>query len=143
MNILGIGPLEILLILIIAFAIIGPKDMTKTGRTVGRFLRKIVISSEWQAFRYLVHEIQTTPNRLMREAIPEEIDQMRQELNSLGALGTKGRMIANYPDFEELDGDAAWTQQPAPRRIMPDLVPPAPESNETDASQADLRSHAE
>jgi hypothetical protein len=142
MNILGIGPLEILLIMIVAFAFIGPKDMAKTGRTVGRFLRKIVISSEWRALRYLAHEIQTTPNRLIREAGIDEIEQMRQELNSLGVLEMKGRTAANYPDFEELDGYAAWTQQPAPRRIMPDLVPPTPESADPGASQANSQSDA-
>ena len=81
MNILGIGPFEIILILIVAFVILGPKDMAKTGRTIGRFLRKLVLSAEWRAVRQLVHEIQTTPNRLMREAQIEEFDQINRELN--------------------------------------------------------------
>ena len=49
MEILGIGPLEVLLILVIALIVMGPNDMVKTGRTIGKFLRQIVKSPTWQA----------------------------------------------------------------------------------------------
>ena len=44
MDIFGIGPFEIVLVLIVAFVFLGPRDMAKTGRTVGRFLRKIAVN---------------------------------------------------------------------------------------------------
>lgn len=40
MDILGVGPLELIFILLLALIIMGPKDMVKSGRTIGRFLRK-------------------------------------------------------------------------------------------------------
>ena len=49
MDILGIGPLELLFILIIALIVLGPKDMAKAGRTIGRYLRTIVTSPTWHA----------------------------------------------------------------------------------------------
>ena len=35
MEFLGIGPLELLLIFVIILLILGPKDMIKTGNTIG------------------------------------------------------------------------------------------------------------
>ncbi|MCU0485992.1 MAG: hypothetical protein MUC85_07745 [Anaerolineales bacterium] len=144
MNILGIGPLEILFILIVAFALIGPKDLAKTGRTIGTILRKIVISSEWQAMRSIAHEIQITPHRLMREAGYEEIQQMGQEVkNSLDVKGNIAGLAKEHPDFEALEGFAAWTQLPVKRSIMPNPLPTVPKNNDRDASQGNTQSNAE
>ena len=48
MEVFGIGPLELLFILLIALIILGPSDMVKAGLTLGRFLRKIITSPEWR-----------------------------------------------------------------------------------------------
>jgi len=73
MEILGIGPLEIILILLIALIVMGPKDMVKAGRTIGTLLRKIVKSPGWDTVKRTSKEIRYLPNRLMREAgIDEE-----------------------------------------------------------------------
>ena len=44
MELFGIGPLELLFILIIALIVLGPKDMVKAGRTLGRFMRQLMMS---------------------------------------------------------------------------------------------------
>jgi Sec-independent protein translocase protein TatA len=36
MDFLGVGPLELLFILLIALIVLGPNDMVKTGRTLGK-----------------------------------------------------------------------------------------------------------
>jgi len=68
MDFLGIGPLELMLILVIALIVLGPNDMVKAGRTIGRFMRKVATSSTWQEVR----KIRYLPNKLMREAGLEE-----------------------------------------------------------------------
>lgn len=68
MDFLGIGPLELLLILLIALILLGPNDMVKAGRTIGRAMRKIITSPTWQEIR----KIRYLPNKLMREAGIEE-----------------------------------------------------------------------
>ncbi len=73
MDILGIGPLEFLFILLIALIVLGPKDMVKAGRTIGRTLRKIVSSDTWRVVQQASREIRNLPNRLMREAGIEEM----------------------------------------------------------------------
>lgn len=72
MEILGIGPLEILFILLIAFVVLGPGDMAKTGRTIGLFLRKVVMSPWWSGLRNVSREVSQLPYKLMREAAIEE-----------------------------------------------------------------------
>ena len=41
MEILGIGASELVFIILIAIIILGPKDMQKAGRTIGRFLNQL------------------------------------------------------------------------------------------------------
>ena len=43
MEILGIGTSELVFIVIIALIVLGPKDMQKAGRTIGKWLRKFSI----------------------------------------------------------------------------------------------------
>jgi sec-independent protein translocase protein TatB len=81
MEILGIGTSELLFIVIIALIILGPKDMQKAGRTIGKWLRGIVTSDGWKVFQQTSRELKTLPNRLMREA-NEELGEVGKELNS-------------------------------------------------------------
>jgi len=68
MEILGIGPLEFLLIILIALIVFGPKDLVKSGRTLGRFLNKVINSPEWRSLLQVSREVRNLPTRLMREA---------------------------------------------------------------------------
>jgi len=82
MEILGIGPLEILFILLISFVVLGPGDMAKTGRTIGRFLRNLVTSQWWNGFRNASREISQLPYTLMREASIEDATKELNEINN-------------------------------------------------------------
>ena len=77
MNIFGIGPLEILFVLIIGILVLGPEGMVTAGRKTGKFLRSIITSQWWQNVRKGVTEIQYLPQRLMREAELEELNELR------------------------------------------------------------------
>jgi Sec-independent protein translocase protein TatA len=68
MDILGIGPLELVFILIIALIVLGPKDMVKAGRTIGKFLRQIITSPTWHAVTRTSQELRNLPNKLIRDA---------------------------------------------------------------------------
>ena len=71
MEILGIGTSELVFIVIIALIVLGPKDMQKAGRTIGKWLRDIVTSDGWKVFQQTSRELRTLPNRLMRDANDE------------------------------------------------------------------------
>jgi Sec-independent protein translocase protein TatA len=80
MEFLGIGPMELVFILLIALILMGPKDMAKTGRTIGKTLRKVVTSPQWRTINQTSKEIRNLPTRLIREAGLEEVE---QDLNNL------------------------------------------------------------
>ncbi len=82
MDIFGIGPLEILFILILVLIIFGPKEIEKTGKTVGKSLNKIVRSDTWKVINHTSREIKNLPNRLMRDAGLDELENVaKQELS--------------------------------------------------------------
>ena len=82
MEILGIGASELLFILIIALIVLGPRDMQKAGRTIGRWLNTFVRSDGWRALQRASQEIRRIPTHLMREANldPEELREMDREV---------------------------------------------------------------
>ncbi len=80
MEILGIGPQELLLIIILVLILFGPNDLQKTGRLIGKWLRQIVMSDGWKLFQQTSREIQTLPNRLMREAQFDELKNVGNEI---------------------------------------------------------------
>lgn len=98
MEFLGIGPLELFFILIIALIVLGPRDMVKTGRTLGKYLRKIVMSPTWRTVQQTSRELRTLPNRMIREAGMEEdikdLDQLRKDVEKQVGTITKPFSIA-------------------------------------------------
>jgi len=79
MEILGIGPSEFVFIVIIALIVLGPKDMQKAGRSIGRWLNQLVRSDGWKAFQRTTNEIKQLPTNLMREA-NEEMRQLEKDI---------------------------------------------------------------
>jgi sec-independent protein translocase protein TatB len=80
MDFLGIGPLELIFIVLIAIVVVGPKDIGKTARTVGRFLNKVLKSEEWRTLTEASKTLRTLPNRLAREAQLEELQEVQATL---------------------------------------------------------------
>lgn len=68
MEILGIGMPELIFIFVIALLILGPKDMQKAGRTIGRWLNRLINSDAWKVLRKSSLELRNLPTNLMREA---------------------------------------------------------------------------
>ena len=68
MEILGIGWQELIFIVVIAIIVLGPKDMQKAGRTIGRWLNQLIQSDSWKVFQRTSSELRNLPRNLMREA---------------------------------------------------------------------------
>lgn len=123
MDFLGVGPLEIIFILIIALIVMGPKDMAKTGRTVGVFLRKIVMSPTWRAVQQTSKEIRYLPNKLMREAgleeQAEELKKLSKEVNELSNFKNSFDTDLRKASSEINKGLSAWTTPPDIGSIQP------------------------
>lgn len=114
MELFGIGPLELFFILIIALIVLGPKDMVKAGRTLGRFMRKIITSPEWRTVQKASREIKYLPNRLMREASLEDLQKDFKDINDIGGQLNK--------DLKQVQTDlSSWTTPPT--QIVNDVSP--------------------
>lgn len=74
MEIFGIGTSELIFIILIAIIILGPKDMQKAGRTIGRFLNQLVRSDSWKVFQRTSNELRNLPRNLMKEANMEMME---------------------------------------------------------------------
>jgi sec-independent protein translocase protein TatB len=123
MEILGIGPLELLFILLIAVIVVGPRNLGKMGKTVGSFLNRLYRSESWKLFNEASKNLRNLPNRLAREAALEELDAVRKDIEDTSkAITNVGRDLTQ--DAQDLDaGLSAWQ-------------PPPPEAGEQ-ATEAD------
>ncbi len=81
MEILGIGASELVFIILIAIIILGPKDMQKAGKSLGRWLNQLVKSDSWKVFQRTSSEIRNLPRNLMREA-NMDMQQMEKDLRN-------------------------------------------------------------
>ncbi len=117
MDFLGVGPLELAFILLIALLVLGPREIARFARSVGRFLNRLYRSEVWDTLSRASQEFRNLPNRLAREAALEELDEtLHKEPQGSGDRGNQG---------EPMD---AWRPTPKSRR------PPAAEETEEEPS---------
>lgn len=123
MNIFGIGPLEIVFVLIIGILVLGPEGMITAGKKFGKSLRSIIKSDWWQNIRRGISEIQYLPQRLMREA---ELDELNQDLNEIRKISSE-----DFPSIgsEDLIKKSSWSGNPLPPQ---DAGKPDPDPDTTD-----------
>jgi sec-independent protein translocase protein TatB len=127
MEILGIGPSELLFIIIIALIVLGPRDMQKAGKTVGRWLNNLVQSDGWKAFQQTSREIRSLPTKLMREA---NMEMHEAERDIRKALDEK----LNRP------ASAQNRNLPRPQESDKTIQPPLAESAPADSDQNEKNS---
>ncbi|MEE9513704.1 MAG: hypothetical protein V3V46_06465 [Anaerolineales bacterium] len=106
MDIFGIGPLELIFILLIAMVVVGPRNMGKAGRTIGSFLNRLYRSENWRLFNEASRNLRNLPSRLAREAALDELDAVRKTITDTGEKFTR--------EVRDLDaGLSAW-KAPSP-----------------------------
>lgn len=111
MDFLGVGPLEIIFVLIIALLVLGPNDMVKAGRTIGRILRQIVTSPNWRIIQQTSRDIRNLPNKLIREAGLEDIQNDLPDIHQIRREAGIDKLIS---DVESVQKDMTdWTTPPS------------------------------
>ena len=119
MEILGVGPLEFFFVLLIALIIIGPRDMAKTARTLGRSLNRLYKSDSWRMILQASRNLRTLPNRLAREAEMAELREARDAIKEAGQEVSR--------DVRAMQDDLkAWTTPPPPPEASEPPSPPKP-----------------
>jgi len=125
MDIFGIGPTELAFIILLALILLGPKEMEKAGRTIGRFLRDMTRSESWRAFRDTSREIRNLPNRLMREANIEDLQK------DVGKIGKEIEESATVKGF------GTWANPAAGKPKPPQSGPKPAEASEQPVTPAE------
>jgi len=91
MDFLGVGPLELFFIILIALIVLGPQDMIKAGRNLGKLLKKLVTSPTWHAVQQTSRDFRNLPNRLIREAgLEEEMEDLNKIKGDVEKMGKTG-----------------------------------------------------
>jgi Sec-independent protein translocase protein TatA len=111
MNFLGIGPMELLFIVVIIMVIIGPRDAAKTARSIGRFLNRLYRSETWRSLTQASRSLRSLPNRLAREAAMEELDDVEESLGDIRRdLSQELRGLEVGPEAPAEPGDRPDTE---------------------------------
>lgn len=118
MEFLGVGPMELAFIVLIALILIGPRDLAKTARSAGRFLNRMYRSEAWKTLNEASQNIRTLPNRLAREAELEELKDVKRTLDQTREALNPAKSLTG--------GLQAWTNPSAPRDTGPSPSPAAP-----------------
>jgi sec-independent protein translocase protein TatB len=96
MEFLGIGPLELIVIIILALVVFSPRDIAGGGKTVGRWINRLYRSDTYRSMKQVSQELQDLPNRLAREANLEEIKDLEKEIKSAGETH-RSENLPNHP----------------------------------------------
>jgi len=116
MDIFGVGPLEVLLVVLLALVLFGPRDIAHNARSAGRFLNRLYKSDAWRTMNEASSALRNLPNRLAREAELDQLDQVRRDLDAPQRPPAEATPPAA--------GMAAWTPEATPS--TPPAEEPAP-----------------
>jgi Sec-independent protein translocase protein TatA len=127
MNILGIGPLELFFILLLALLIFGPKDLEKTGKSIAQSMLKIIRSDTWKTVSQVSRKIKNLPNEMMREAGMEELKQSIAPLAGDLKKLNQPELKSGTKPLPAPPGEENGTVKPASPTIPPvEKKPPEP-----------------
>lgn len=128
MQILNIGPLELIIVLLIMFLLLGPREMILMAQRIGKWIRSFVRSPMWKEIMGYSQEIRELPQKLMDDTgLRETLDEIKtsttqttQELNQTVQEAVKE---ARVPEAENIRIQTNPTSVPTAR---PKVTPAKP-----------------
>jgi Sec-independent protein translocase protein TatA len=132
MEIFGIGFGELLLIVLIILILFGPKEMVKTGKTLGQWLNRMVRSPTYQVLTKTGEELKNLPRNLMREANLQEFEKDFQQIGEDVKGQTKAIGGALASSFDENKIFAPQEQTAQNKQEQQEAQPEQPEQEAPD-----------
>jgi Sec-independent protein translocase protein TatA len=121
MKLFNVGPLELLLIVILALVVFGPKRLVAGMHDIGQWLRTAAKSPLWRDIIRTTQDVRNLPNELLRET---GLDQELQEIS---------RMTQESIRIDELDAErkkrSSLEENAAENET--NILPPKPPAEET------------
>ena len=113
-GIFGVGPLEILLVLVLALILLGPQDMVKTAQQLGRTFYRLYHSPVWRQIISTQQELRDLPNKFVREAGLEDTiadlkktsSQVQAEIKNVTSAAKAELNAASHEIKSEIDAAA-------------------------------------
>ena len=112
MSILGIGPLEIIVLAVFVLLLFRPEDLASTGKTIGRFLNSAKKSDTWKSILDLRQGAKKVGQEFISDSgieeirrefeVPPDLDEIRSELNQ---FGFKPNNMQSKPQISDADKD--------------------------------------
>lgn len=87
MKFLGIGTVELILIVLVAVLVLGPEGILKSSRKIGKTIRDIKKSELWKAIQNSKESIVKVSGDLVDET---GLNEIKDELSELNAMRDKG-----------------------------------------------------
>ena len=106
MEILNVGPMELLLILFLAFVVMGPEGMVDAAGKLGKTIRKIINSSIWKEITGSYRDLSDFSEEIIRNTgLEESINEINELNNTVVEFDksntTKNREANNIAELEE------------------------------------------
>lgn len=111
MEFLNLGWLEIALILVLAFIVLGPGKMVKTGRDLGSWIRKL---SRDQLFRDVIQttdEIRRYPRKIFDESLLDLPPHVKQQAQEASELEKQSDALVSQADTKEIESPSSVDSQ--------------------------------
>jgi len=124
MEFLGIGLPELVFILVIILLVVGPKDLQRTTRELGRWLNRLNQSGNFKVLQRASEELRNLPQRLVEEAQLEELEELKKTAEDLKNLGQEVSM--RPPSHDPYRGWKEPSPQPNPTQPAPAASPEPP-----------------
>jgi len=120
MEVFGIGPLELLFIVLLMLIVLGPKDMVKTGQRLGRMIRNMVRSPAWNAMMNTSRELRDLPTKLVRESgLEEEVAEISKLRDQVKLRDLPGQILQELGEADPSKEEELNQIRPAARIIPP------------------------
>lgn len=134
MDLLGVGPLELFFVLLIIFLVLGPNDMAKTGRKIGRFFGTVRKSEFWRGITRVTREMRDLPTTLMREAELEDVtNDLKRDARELKGISEEFQYDRLKDKKEEMQASTNLSAEEKQISAKEDDPPKTPEKKEGDA----------
>ena len=138
-SLFGIGPLEVIFIVIMMLIILGPRDMVKTGRKLGETVRKLRESPTLAMIRNTAGALRNLPETFISETgvqeMQEELLRGTEEIRDLGKdLEDLGKIDPRTAASDFLGTDTSDAAQ-NDGAVQPDPIAKASDSLDQDANE--------